>query len=75
MSEPTVILAILSVVSHCAAIFWPRKPLKVPLDENGFPILWCNDREEQPNITCVWHPLAEEPAPEFAVQRQERTSA
>ena len=61
MTEPTVILAIMSVFGHCLAIFWPRKPLKERLDENGFPILWCNNDEKQENIACVWRDVAEQP--------------
>jgi hypothetical protein len=59
MSEPTVILAIASVVAHCLAIFWPRKPLKERLDQNGFPILWCNNDEKHDDIACVWRVAAE----------------
>jgi hypothetical protein len=62
MLEPTIILAALSVVGHCLVIFWPRKPLKEPLDENGFPILWCNNDAKQQNIACVWRDAAEHPA-------------
>ena len=62
MSEPTIILAVLSVVGHCLAIFWPRKPLKEKLDANGFPILWCNNDAKQEDITCIWQAAAEEPA-------------
>lgn len=62
MSELTVIVAVLSVIGHCLAIFWPRKPLKEPLDENGFPILWCNNDEKQANVACVWQDATEQPA-------------
>jgi hypothetical protein len=41
-------------VTHCAVIFWPRKPLKIPTDENGLPILWCNENEQKENVACVW---------------------
>ncbi len=75
MTEPTVILAILSIVGHCLAIFWPRKPLKTPVDENGFPILWCNNNEEQANIACVWRDAAEEPAEAFVETAPEHRSA
>lgn len=75
MTEPTVILAILSVVGHCLALFWPRKPLKTPVDENGFPILWCNNSAQQENITCVWRTAAEEPAQDLGERAGERRSA
>jgi hypothetical protein len=61
MLEPTVILAALSVIGHCLAIFWPRKPLQERLDENGFPILWCNNDDKQENIACVWRDVTEQP--------------
>ncbi len=61
MSELTIIVAVLSVLGHCLAIFWPRKPLKEPLDENGFPILWCNNDEKQANVACVWQDSPPEP--------------
>jgi len=61
MTEPTVILAFLSVLGHALAIFWPRKPLKERLDENGFPILWCNNDEKQKNIACVWDDVVDHP--------------
>lgn len=50
----TIILAIFVLVTHCVALFWPRKPLKVPLDENGLPVLWCNETEETKDVACVW---------------------
>jgi hypothetical protein len=28
--------------------------LQEQTDENGFPILWCNNTEQQKNVTCVW---------------------
>ncbi len=62
MLEPTIILAALSVLGHCLAIFWPRKPLQEQTDENGFPILWCNNDEAQKNVTCVWDDVVEQPA-------------
>ena len=62
MSEPTVILAALSVIGHCLAIFWPRKPLKGRVDGSGFPILWCNNDSKQEDIVCVWRGAAEEAA-------------
>ncbi len=62
VSEPTIILATLSVVAHCLAIFWPRKPLQERTDENGFPILWCNNDDKQENIACVWRDVADRPA-------------
>lgn len=61
MSQPTIILAILSVIGHCLAIFWPRKPLKEAVDENGFPILWCNNDEKQKDVACVWNDAVEQP--------------
>ena len=62
MTEPTIVLAALSVIGHGLAIFWPRKPLKERLDENGFPILWCNNDEKQQNVACVWDDIVEHPA-------------
>jgi hypothetical protein len=47
-------LAIFVSLTHCVALFWPRKPLKVPLDENGLPILWCNETEQKKDVACVW---------------------
>lgn len=61
MLEPTIILAAMSVIGHCLAIFWPRKPLQERTDENGFPILWCNNTEEQKNVACVWDDVIEQP--------------
>lgn len=75
MSEPTIILAALSVIGHCLAIFWPRKPLKTPVDENGFPVLWCNNNEAQQNVACVWSSAAEEPVHDLAEQGHHRRSA
>ena len=75
MTEPTVILATLSVIGHCFAIFWPRKPLKEPLDKNGFPILWCNNDEKQENIACVWKSAAEQPAGVVQEETTQRRSA
>jgi hypothetical protein len=62
MSELTVIFASLTVLGHCLVIFWPRKPLQEPIDENGFPIIWCNNDEKQENVACVWRDVAEQPA-------------
>lgn len=50
----TIALAAFVVVTHCVVIFWPRKPLTVPLDENGQPILWRNETEQKKDVTCVW---------------------
>jgi hypothetical protein len=75
MTEPTVILAVFSVIGHCLAIFWPRKPLKTPVDENGFPILWCNHTEQKKDITCVWREAAEEPAALLGEHSGERRTA
>jgi hypothetical protein len=60
MFEPTVILAAVSVIGHSLVIFWPRKPLKERLDENGFPILWCNNNDKQENVACVWKDASEQ---------------
>jgi len=73
--EATVILAFLSVIGHCIAIFWPRKPLNGPLDHNGFPILWCNNDEKQENITCVWKGATEQPAGPLQEETAHRRSA
>ena len=54
MNLLTIILAIIVVACHCIAIFWPRKPLTVPLDENGLPVLWCNETEQKKDVACVW---------------------
>jgi len=75
MTAPTIALAIASVVAHCLAIFWPRKPLKTPVDENGFPILWCNNNQLQQDITCVWRSAAEQPSRDLATSARERQSA
>ena len=75
MTEPTVILAVLTVIGHCLAIFWPRKPLKERLDGNGFPILWCNNNEKQENIACVWQAVAEQPADALPEEGAHRRSA
>jgi hypothetical protein len=75
MSEPTVILAILSVLGHCFAIFWPRKPLKERLDANGLPILWRNNDEKQQDIACIWRDAAQEPAAVTDDGGQHRRSA
>jgi hypothetical protein len=48
-------------MGHCLVIFWPRKPLQERVDENGFPILWCNNDDKQENIACVWRDVAEQP--------------
>lgn len=75
MSEPTIILAALSVIGHCLAIFWPRKPLKTPVDENGFPVLWRNNDEKQEDIACIWDSVAEDPAHELGDHGPHRRSA
>lgn len=74
MFEPTIILAVLSVIGHCVAIFWPRKPLQEQTDENGFPILWCNNTEQQKNVTCVWDDVVATPVSSLheEVPRQRR---
>lgn len=74
VNASTVILAVLSVIGHCLAIFWPRKPLKGPLDENGFPVLWCNN-EKQEDIACVWRAAAELPAGALPEDTARRRSA
>jgi len=75
MTEPTVILAVFSVLGHCVAIFWPRKPLTTSVDKNGFPILWCNNNERQEDITCVWRTATEEPAKDLVEAAGECRSA
>jgi hypothetical protein len=50
----TIVLASLVILAHCVLLFWPRKPLKVPLDENGLPVLWCNENDQKKDVTCVW---------------------
>ncbi|HSH96312.1 MAG TPA: hypothetical protein VK968_19350 [Roseimicrobium sp.] len=47
-------MAIFVVVTHCVVIFWPRKPLNVPLDDNGQPMLWRNETEQKKDVACVW---------------------
>jgi len=59
----TIALAIFVVVTHCAVIFWPRKPLTVPLDENGQPLLWRNETEQKKDVACVWWGEAEQANP------------
>jgi hypothetical protein len=54
MNEWTVILASAVVIAHCVAIFWPRKPLNVPTDENGLPVLWRNESAQSKDVACVW---------------------
>jgi hypothetical protein len=75
VTESTVILATLSVIGHCLAIFWPRKPLKGPLDENGFPILWCNNDDKQENVARIWRAATEEPADAMREETGHRRSA
>ena len=75
LTEPTVVLAVMSVLGHCLAIFWPRKPIKGPVDENGFPILWCNNDEKQENIARVWRIVAEQPADPLQEETAHRRSA
>jgi hypothetical protein len=75
MSQPTIVLAVLSVIGHCLAIFWPRKPLTTPVDENGYPILWCNNDEKQVDVACVWQTVAEEPHHELAEHGAQQRSA
>ena len=75
MSEPTIILAIVSVIGHCLAIFWPRKPLTERLDDNGFPILWCNNDETQKDVACVWNDAIEQPVPALQEAVSQRRSA
>jgi hypothetical protein len=50
----TIALAILVVVTHGIVLFWPRKPLNVPLDDNGQPVLWKNETEQKKDVACVW---------------------
>lgn len=54
VNELTQILAVIVVVAHCAVIFWPRKPINVPTDDNGMPILWHNEDGSRQDIACVW---------------------
>jgi hypothetical protein len=75
MSEPTIILAALSVIAHCLVIFWPRKPLKMPVDANGYPILWCNNDEKHEDIACVWRSASEDPVHEMHEPTPHRRSA
>jgi hypothetical protein len=75
MFEPTVILAIVSIIGHCAVIFWPRKPLEERTDENGFPILWVNNDEKQKDVACVWDDVVEQPAPALHEEVAQRHSA
>lgn len=70
----TVILAFLSVGAHLAFIFWPRKPLGVPTDEEGRPILWCNNEEQKENVACVWNETPAESPPVFAAGARSATS-
>ena len=74
MSVPTVLLAALSVLGHCLAIFWPRKPLKCAVDENGFPIIWCNNTDKQENVACVWREVAEEPVPHLQEESAQKSA-
>jgi hypothetical protein len=50
----TIALAIFVILAHCAVIFWPRRPLNVPLDDNGQPVLWRNETEQKKDVACVW---------------------
>jgi hypothetical protein len=63
MSEITPILAATVAAVHCAVIFWPRKPLAGPKDENGFPIVWSNNNPEQQDVACTWPVGTEQTAP------------
>lgn len=51
----TQILAILVALAHVAVIFWPRKPINEPTDENGMPIVWHNQDDTRRDIACVWN--------------------
>jgi hypothetical protein len=65
----TVSLAVFVVVAHCIVIFWPRKPLNVPLDDNGQPMLWRNETDQKKNVACVWWDDVEETTTASARQR------
>ena len=75
MFEPTVILALVSVIGHCLAIFWPRKPLEEQTDENGFPILWCNNDAQQKDVACVWDDVIEQPVATFREEAPQQRRA
>ncbi len=64
MNQLTIILAFLVAGAHVVFFFWPRKPLEGPTDEEGRPILWCNEDEQSKDVTCVWADAAAEPADE-----------
>ena len=68
----TPILAAVVFVGHCAVIFWPRKPLAGPSDENGFPLVWSNNNPERQDITCTWpggtKQTAQSPPAEIAIR-------
>lgn len=55
VNELTQILAILVALVHVAVIFWPRKPINEPTDENGMPIVWHNQDDTRRDIACVWN--------------------
>jgi hypothetical protein len=61
VNQLTLIVAALVAGTHLAVIFWPRKPLSVPTDKDGRPILWHNEDEQSEDVTCVW-PGTPEPA-------------
>jgi hypothetical protein len=56
----TIILALAIITSHSVALFWPRKPLEVPLDQNGLPLLWRNEADVKKDVACVWWGESEE---------------
>lgn len=66
VTQWTLILATFVIVTHCLAIFWPRKPLKVPTDEEGRPVLWRNETEEAKDVACIWWGDSDEASAEAA---------
>lgn len=54
MNQAAQVIALLVVVIHLGVIFWPRKPLCDPVDENGLPLLWRNQGEDRRDVSCVW---------------------
>lgn len=56
----TIGLAVFVILSHGIAIFWPRKAIDVPVDEEGRPILWHNETSSTKDVVCVWWEDSEE---------------
>src|SRR4051794_26530568 len=61
----TAILAVVTIIAHCVAIFWPRKAMTTVVDTEGRPILWRNQEGAKKDVACVWW---DEPQDELAAE-------